>query len=323
MSLELMRRRFLHYGGVARQDRMIKTKQNSLEYSIFNSYQSAKMVEYPALERVTLGLINPVVQNENYDTKLISVSRDSGYRVGTIFRWENTNTFWLIYLEDRTELAYLRGNIRRCDYKVQWVDKDRKIRETPIAVIGPSTPSLRTSSSMQAKAAQDFPNELTIIMMPDNEQNRAYFQRYQRFVLKGTTYIVETIDDLSMPGIIKLHATEHYTNKIEDDVEENLANRWNVLPIIPKTDTDKKISGPSIIKPGFKTKFTAEEEGGTWSILENTGKNLALPVKFYGATNKKVVYVYWDLMTRGNFTLVYTTASGEKYMKNIHVESLL
>jgi len=179
MSLETMKNRLNYYGGAVRQDRMIDEKQVSLAYAIKNSFQAAKMKEYPALNKLERGLINPVIQNENYDTKLLSISHAANYGVGTIFKWENTDSYWLVYLEDRTELAYFKGNIRRCDYIVQWVDGDRQRLETPIAIIGPSVPSLRTSSSMQAKVAQDFPNQIVTVMVPDNEQNKRYFNRYQ------------------------------------------------------------------------------------------------------------------------------------------------
>lgn len=325
MSFEAMERRIQYYGGADRQDRMINIKQASLAYAIKNSYQKAEMMEYPALSVTERGLINPVIQNENYDTKLLSISHAANYGVGTIFKWMNTDTFWLVYLEDRTELGYFKGNIRRCDYKVQWVDAERQVLETPIAIIGPSTPSLRTSSSMQAKVAQDFPNQIVIVMVPDNEQNQRYFNRYQQFLLKGTTYIIETLDNISMPGIIKLHATEHYSNKIDDDVEENLKNKWNIHPIIEETGTEYMIEGPSIIKPQFRQEYTALTAGGVWTILENEGKggsaNL-IPARFVEDTHVQNIHLWWDAYSRGNFTLVYTL-NDHRYMKNIHVESLM
>lgn len=325
MSFEVMRNRLNYLGGANRQDRMIDMKQTSLAYALKNSYQAAKVLEYPALHCCEHALINPIIQNESYDTKMLSIPHKSGYGVGTIFKWTNTDTMWLVYLEDKTELAYFKGNIRRCDYKVQWVDGNRRRLETPIAIIGPTTPSLRTSSSMQAKIAQDFPNQIVTVMVPDNEQNKLYFNRYQQFILKGTTYIIETVDNISMPGIIKLHATEHYNNKVDDDVEENLKNKWNVLPIIEETLTEYMIEGPHIIKPQMRTTYKAVIAGGVWTILENEGKagsaNL-IPAKFVGDTDTQSVRVYWDDYVRGNFTLVYTV-NGQRYMKNIHVESLM
>ena len=113
---------------------------------------------YPALDTEYQGLFNRIVQNENFDTKMISTHWDNGFKVGDIFKWENTDTFWIIFLQERTELAYFRGECRRCDYKVEWVDADKNVQEALMSVIGPTVPTLRTSSSMQAKVAGDFPN---------------------------------------------------------------------------------------------------------------------------------------------------------------------
>lgn len=214
-------------------------------------------------------MFNRIVQNENFDTKMISTHWDSGFKVGDIFKWENTDTFWIIFLQERTELAYFRGECRRCDYKVEWVDADKNVQEALMSVIGPTVPTLRTSSSMQAKVSEDFPNQNLKILVTDNELNRGFFHRYQRFLLQGTAYHIEAVDRLSMPGVIQLNATEHYANLIEDDVEENLRNAWNVMPIMEEHPTDYAIDGPAVIKPKYEAYYEAIIAGGEWIIVEN------------------------------------------------------
>jgi len=54
----------------------------------------------------------------DYDTKLISIPFESGFKVGTVFNWEETDTHWICYSQDRTELAYFKGSCRRCDYVI-------------------------------------------------------------------------------------------------------------------------------------------------------------------------------------------------------------
>ena len=65
-------------------------------------------------------LINPNVTKQDYDDKIISVGYEHNYKPGDIFYWANTNTYWLIYLQDLTELAYFKGDIRKCNYQVKW-----------------------------------------------------------------------------------------------------------------------------------------------------------------------------------------------------------
>ena len=39
----------------------------------------------------------------------------------------NTGTKWLVYLQDLTELAYFRGDIRKCSYDVSWIDENGEL----------------------------------------------------------------------------------------------------------------------------------------------------------------------------------------------------
>lgn len=321
-----MKQRLQYHGGANQQDRMIAQKLRSMLAATKYSYQGARFSTYPTHAQEFVGLFNPIVQNESFDTKMISIPYESGYKVGDIFKWHNTDTFWISFLQDKTELAYFRGHCRRCDYKVQWVNKDREVLDTLISVIGPSVPTLRTSSSMQAKVAEDFPNANLKVLTTDNEQNRQYFNRYQRFILKGTTYIIEEVDNLSMPGVIQMTATEHYSNKLEDDVENNLLNAWNVQPIIPSHVSDYAIDGPNTIKPKFENKYEALTIGGRWIIVENKDvpDKSNLPAKFVELDlGQKTVTLYWDSLKSGQFTLGYLMPNGILYQKAILVESLM
>lgn len=326
MSLESMKQRIQYYGGAAQQDRMIKDKARSMFSATKYSYQSARFSKYPKHCDETIGLFNPVTQNENFDTKMVSVPWEACYHVGEVFKWHNTDTYWICFLQDKTELAYFRGQCRRCDYKISWVSQEKEVINTLASVIGPTVPSLRTSSSMQAKVAQDFPNANLQILVPENEENKKFFGRYQKFFIKGITYIVEEVDNISMPGVIQLNATEHYTNDIEDDTEENLRNAWNVQPIMESSPTDYAIQGPSVVKPGFETEYTSIYDGGRWLIVENEGVSdfKMLPAKFVENDHTlKTVHVYWDSAKSGQYTLGYELPNGKLYQRHILVESLL
>lgn len=326
MSYESMKRRLTYQGGSAQQDRMIKDKLRSMLSATKYSYQAARFSEYPNANGECRGLFSPVTQNENFDTKMVSVSYESNFKVGSIFKWENTDTLWIVFLQDKTELAYFRGECRRCDYKVNWVDGDRQLQESLLSVIGPSVPTLRTSSSMQAKVAEDFPNANLKIIVQDNDINRGFFRRYQTFLIQGIAYKIEELDYLSMPGVIQFTATEHYVNKMEDDVEENIRNAWNVQPVVPTHLTDYMIDGPSTVKPYYEAEFEALTTGGQWVIVENMHRTdgKGIPTKFieYDNTQKKI-HVMWDSPKSGGYTIGYTAANGQIYQRYVVVESMM
>lgn len=103
----------------------------------------------------------------DYDTKLLSVPFDAQYSVGDVFRWDNTGTYWICYARDLTELAYFRGQCRRCDYKVQWVDGNREVQETFISVVGPSNPDFTSTNTTFGSA--DLPNANLVVLATANQ----------------------------------------------------------------------------------------------------------------------------------------------------------
>lgn len=325
MSLEAMKNRLIYNGGASPQSRMIKDKLRSMLSAIKTSYQSAIFSQYPSLKVEDKGLFNPITQNEDYDTKMISTDFDNNYSPGVTFVWKNTDTYWIVFLQDKTELAYFRGECRRCDYKIQWVDGNREVQETLASVIGPSATLLKTSDVSQANAATDAPNAGIKILVPDNERNARFFCRYQKFLLKRVTYIIEEVDNLSMPGVIQLNANENYSNPITDDVENNLSNAWNIVPVVPTQPTDYAIDGPRTIKPQFRAEFESIISGGRWIIVENNNTNKKpLPAKFVENDHtQKTITVYWDSMKSGNFTIGYLMPSGQLYQRNVLVESFM
>ena len=68
---------------------------------------------------------------------MISIDFASGFKPGDVFEWKNTGTYWLIYLQDLTELAYFRGDARKCTYEINWLDNGVK-KSAYAAVRGPA-----------------------------------------------------------------------------------------------------------------------------------------------------------------------------------------
>lgn len=319
-----MKRRINYYGGAAQQDRMIRDRLWTLMRATKHSYQAARFNRYPEYEKEVVGVFNPVTVNQDYDTKMISTPFDSGYKVGDVFRWENTQTLWIIYNQNLTELAYFRGSTRRCNYMVRWVNGERELCETPISVIGPSMPDHTRMINGMMAGSFIVPSGNLICLVTDNQKNRGYFHDDQTFIILGISYRVTNIDRLSMPGVIQIHATEYTTNMIEDDVEEDIRNAWNIQPIIPEHQSEYGIEGPVSVKPYEEAEFTAIVKGGTWFIAENREGGKKLPAKFVEYDcSQKVVHVYWDAPQRGGYTLLYELPDGTRYERYILVESLM
>ena len=308
-NLYLMRERLRTRGGIVQQARMIKDKKETLKRAIKYSYQGAQVQAIGKTEPA-VALINPNVVKQDYDDKVISIDFDYGYSVGTVFEWSNTGTKWLIYLQDLTELAYFKGDIRKCSYEVKWESDNGEIFTTYIALTGPSEKKI--NSIIKEGISVDSPNYTLHFYMPNNDETSKRFDRYTKFYLNGlsTCWRVEAIDKISMPGILEIYASEYYANEHEDNIQEGIVGDLIVEPIIPN-DTEHPIKGNVFIKPKQVCVYTCEgAEPDSW------GWDTNMPIKKISTIGNQIT-IKWDASYSGQFDLYCNQVK-----KTIVVESL-
>ena len=214
--------RLRQWGGNRQQERMIRDKRRSLDHAVWNSYQAAEVLRLDAEDRKPVrALINPNKLKQDYDDKIISIGFEYNFKCGDVFEWIGTKTHWLIYLQDLTELAYFRGDIRKCSYEIAWEDEDG-LHKTYAAIRGPV--ETKINFIQKHGISVDTPNHSLNILMPKNEYTLNYFKRYNKFYLQGddTCWRVEATDWISTPGILEVTAVEYYANETEDDVEAGI-----------------------------------------------------------------------------------------------------
>ena len=151
-------------GGNRQQERMILSKRRSLDRAVWNSYQAAEIIKQDAEYKKPIRcLINPNKLKQDYDDKILSVGNEYQFKPGDIFEWCGTNTYWICYLQDLTELAYFRGDIRKCSYKINWVDEGEK-KSTYAAIRGPV--ETKIDYIQKHEISIDNPNYSLNILMP-------------------------------------------------------------------------------------------------------------------------------------------------------------
>ena len=306
-NTRIMANRIGFHGGNPQQDRMIKDKRRSLDKALLYSYQGAN-VQALESETVARALINPNKLKQDYDDKIISIGFEYNFQPGTIFEWKNTNTKWLVYLQDLTELAYFRGDIRKCSYEIELEDG----LKTYAAIRGPV--ETKIDYIQKHGISVDNPNHSLNILLPKNESTLKYFKRYNKFYLKEDTSIcwrVEATDTISMPGIIEINAVEYYINEFEDNQEEGI-----VGGLIEKVEDPNpaigEIQGETFIKPKREYTYTCSASGFEWSY------DSKLPIQMEVLEGETpTVKIKWASSYSGQFDLYY----GE-FKKTIVVESL-
>ena len=313
-NLNLMHARLGIRGGEVQQDRMIKDKRESLDKALLYSYQGAKVRKVGAESaELELALINPNQTKQNYDDKIISIGYEYGYEPGTVFEWVNTGTKWLIYLQDLTELAYFKGDIRKCNYEINWENEEGEIEIVYAAVRGPVETKIDTG--VKSGVSLDTPNHSLYLMLPGTKAIVEHFKRYSKFYLKPVTegadpicWRVEATDTISMPGILEITAVEYYSNTDTDDVEKGIVDGL-IVEEIPQPSA-AAIEGEIFIKPklSYTYKYIGSEDGN-WSY----DKTLPIEAKING----NEITIKWTKTYTGQFVLSYG-----KEEKTVVVESL-
>lgn len=295
------------------QERMIADKKRSLDRAVWNSYQGAEVRLLASPDGETWrALINPNRLSQDYDDKVISIDYDSGIAVGSVFQWVNTNSTWLVYLQDLTELAYFKGDVRKCSYEIEWIDKDGNSQKTYAAIKGPTQNSLK--SIVTRNISIDMPNYTLSLLVPKTAETLEQFKRYTKFYLNSIEGVericwrVAAVDSISNPGIIEIAAEEYWINKDEDDVENGIVGGKIEEEKDPNPELEG-IQGESFILPKVEYEYFSADKSGEWKIISD------LPVDF--TVNDNVITLKWLSSFSGQFDLLY----GE-YKKTIIVKSL-
>lgn len=319
-GINLMAKRLNLRGGQPQQNRMIKDKRWTLDHATKYSYQAAKIRHTDAEDKEEApSLINPDKTKQDYDDKILSVGYEYRYKPGDVFDWMNTGTKWIIYLQDLTELAYFRGEIRRCNYTVSWLDEDGNEHMQYLAVRGPV--ETKINYIQKNGISVDTPNHSLNILMTKTPEALKYFRRYSKFYLQGIEeedknicWRVEANDSISMPGILQVVAVEYFANETKDDIDNSLVNGLVMKPVDPNKEagTGNLIQGETFIKPKVEySYFYRGKETAQWTI---EGK---APVQIVSQTNKKVT-LKWISNYHGQFVLKH----GSDSSKTIVAESL-
>ena len=318
-GINLMAKRLDLRGGEPQQNRMIKDKRWTLDHATKYSYQAAKIRHTDAIDKEEApSLINPDKTKQDYDDKILSVGYEYRYKPGDVFDWMNTGTKWIIYLQDLTELAYFRGEIRRCNYTVSWLDENGEKYTQYLAVRGPV--ETKINFIQKSKISVDEPNHSLNILMTKTPEALRYFRRYSKFYLKGLDegdkdicWRVEANDSISMPGVLQVVAVEYYANETRDDMEEPLVDGLVIEPVDPNAElgTGKLIYGETFIRPKAEYKyFYRGAETAEWSIEGNP------PVQIVKVEGRRIT-IKWNSNYHGQFVLKYG-----KSEKTIVAESL-
>lgn len=311
-NLNLLKLRAKHANNDRQHDRMVKDKLRSLHRALLYSYQTA-WIKKDGVEDADYvrALINPDKVKFDYDEKIVSVEYEHGFGPGDTFEWKNTGTHWIILKQEMTEVAYFRGNVRRCQELLITDPETGDKVSIWAAVRGPVETKLNTIQ--KAGLVANVPNMTLQLYIPKTEQNMRLFERYVTFEFGGRFWQVTAPDTISTPGIIEIPAVEDYECHHSDLLVEV------VDPNPPVEEYEATIEGETFVKPLEQSIYTVTNYNPQtkWIIeLSSDNKDVEDAVEWEIREDGSIA-VTWISMVSGSYVLKY----GE-LEKTIIVQSL-
>ena len=307
-------------GGHRQQERMIQAKRKSFDRALFNSYQAAEISRAGCTINKQRALININQTKQDYDDKILSVGYEHNYKPGDVIQWHRKRidgvvdtSYWLIYLQDLTELAYFKGDIRKCNYWVNWEDEYGRLHHTWFAIRGPV--ETKIDSIQKNNFSLDLPNHTLNILMPKNEETLKRFKRYAKFYIRGADeetnsicWRVEATDAISMPGVLEITAQEYYSNDQVDDLDQGVVK--DVVMIELPNEVDYVIMGENTMRPqkSYIYRYDGPEQA-EW-VYDTT-----LPLKT--EVNGNTITLTWTASYSDTFTLSFGKISKEITVKSL------
>ena len=289
----------IQYAGGVMDNRVDKSKLHSMQMALQNSYQA---------EWITLNdnkyrcLINPDKLKEDYDQKVISIEHSAGMKEGDVFYWDRTNTHWLVYLQQHSESAYFRAQIRRCNYEIE-VNNHKYW----VYLRGP----VETALVWRQKHNIEF-NDLNyslLIYVTKNEETLDFFKRFQILKIDGHRWRVAATDIFSQGSIIEVYLEEFFDNSLEDE-------QIKKEPIIFEEE-EPYIDGPQFVEP-YQTEIKyslANNLNATGAFLVSSKK-----VKIVNSDNNSCI-INVISGKAGEFKIIYREEGKEDLELNVTIES--
>ena len=311
-NLELVKLRHQRSFNGRQHERMIADKKRAFDKALLYSYQAGLVRADRMGAQWVPALINPDKVKFDYDEKIISIDFVHQFKSGTTFEWpKESGVHWIILKQELTELAYFRGNIRRCQMIETQDPKTKELVLIWAAIRGPV--EIEVKHNIKSKISVDVPNLSLNAYVTDNDINRRTFDRYQKFYFHDRWWEVTAPDSISTPGIINFEAVETYD-------QNNAALLYPAYDPNPIIEQDKpQIIGEVFIKPYVKNTYIAKgvNEILPWRIewRERKGKEANDVIEYKIDKNK--IEITWVASISSEFILKYGDLE-----KTIVVESL-
>lgn len=343
-GLEGLRTRLDYRGGSSAERRFQNDKERSLKRSLLYSYQAETAIL--ADGREFRCLINTEKTKADYDCKIISIPyrdvclgridedgneiiqkpngktqlEEIGMKCGDVFKWKETDTYWIVFLEKIEEDAYFRAEIYKCEEEVTINDK-----KYHIYVRGPVETEI--DWNLKQNTNWSLLNYSLVIYITKDDNTLDYFHRFQNLKIGNKNWEVKVANPYYGNNIIEVCLGEYFTNELNDHYEEQEKIKLENAETLP--EEEKYIDGPTIVSPYERYTYTLQGTiGREWMVKDikknekdeylNTSKAIIMET----SEDYSSVVIGIDTGKSGKFVLICKDAYGINIELIIEIKSI-
>lgn len=221
-------------------------KERELNYGIknFEKYLS----EHPSAEKVDIDDVNTdasIISNKQDQFKLtkeILVRLGTDIHPGSLVEWHDE--YWLVYQRViQPNEAYITCYMVKCNYIVNWLDEFGVQHSQHAYILSSKDNMVKSNFRTWNRLITPQPNQYLEMLVPKSPIHLG-----QKFIVSERAWFVVEYDDTSAPGITYYSLTETKVDRMDDSVEEELANvnkrgQWNIVA----ADADCLLGGSVVV----------------------------------------------------------------------------
>lgn len=204
--------RRLNLNGYSQKDRQIATTQRIITDKFSNN---------PSYQVVTINDVSQEVQiveesslSKKSNKKRLLCKPNDDISVGDAIIWNNEN--WICTESEDTQV-YIRGIIEKCNNNLKYLSSSGAIVTIPCIV------SDRILMGSDENNYYILPNNSIYVTVGSNSDSTPIAVD-KRFILGSNAYMVESIDNITKPGLITFKMSFNAINEEDDNVTLEIAN---------------------------------------------------------------------------------------------------
>ena len=173
-------------------------------------------------EKIRVATILNKEKNDTDVRRFFLANKEDGLKIGDFIYWDDT--VWILLKKEKDTIdAYDKFEGLECRHNIKWIDKFGVLQSTPCYLVAQTDEKVKANFRTWNNMITPQPNKYLEIIT-----SRKNIELSQRFLIDETAWSVVETDYISVKGIIYLSLTEDKKDLYEDDIDNDIADIFDL-----------------------------------------------------------------------------------------------